>query len=35
MVYIVRMSARNVVGYGNFTVREVLTKEDQGTSHYS
>ncbi|XP_067052633.1 neural cell adhesion molecule 1-like [Acropora muricata] len=30
MIYIVRMSARNVVGYGNFTVREVLTKEDQG-----
>lgn len=35
MVYIVRMSARNVVGYGNFTLREVLTNEDQGTFHYS
>ena len=35
MEYIVRISARNVVGYGNFTVREVLTKKGPGTSLYN
>ena len=30
MKYIVRISARNIVGYGKFTVKEVSTKQVQG-----